>query len=161
MMWLYRLCKEAHSPDVLSGEGGLVDRGRWHSRGRRVVYCASVEALAVLEVRVSLGNEVPSVPYLMHIIEVPDAAVSAIDTRSLPPDWNAVPAESASRRIGDVWLISLGSAGLRVPSIHTRTDFNVLLNPAHPEFSRARVLERHPYPFDRRLLPAPSPRRRH
>ena len=158
-MRLYRLGQEAYSAHVLQGEGGLVQSGRWHTVGRRVVYCASVEALAVLEVRVNLGNKPPSVSYVMHTIEVPDEVVSAMVLGSLPPDWNAVPLEPASQRLGDDWLSSLGSLALRVPSIHTRTDFNVLLNPAHPDFQRARVLECHPYGFDRRLFAPAIPRR--
>jgi RES domain-containing protein len=156
---VYRLGQEAYSAHVLQGEGGLVQSGRWHTLGRRVIYCASVEALSVLEVRVNLGNELPSVSYVMHTIEVPDEVVSAIELKSLPPDWNAVPLEPASQRFGDDWLGSVGSLGLRVPSIHTRTDFNVLLNPAHPDFHRARVVERHPYSFDRRLFAVSAPRR--
>lgn len=159
-MRLYRLGQEAYSAQVLQGEGGLLQSGRWHSLGRRIVYGASVEALAVLEVRVNLGNELPSVAYVMHTIEVPDEVVSAISPESLPPDWNAVPLEPPAQRFGDDWLSSLGSLGLRVPSVHSRTDFNVLLNPAHPDFHRARVLERHPYSLDPRLFGV-SIRRRH
>lgn len=158
-MRLYRLGQEAYSARVLEGEGGLTQSGRWHTLGRRIVYCATVEALAVLEVRVNLGNKLPSVAYLMHTLEVPDEAVSAVALQSLPPDWDAVPLEAASQRFGDDWLRSLGSLSLRVPSIHSRTDFNVLINPAHPAFHRARVLERHPYSFDRGLFAPLTPRR--
>ena len=54
-MRVFRLCKQLYSATVLSGEGGLVVDGRWHSAGRRIVYAANSEALAVLEIRVHLG----------------------------------------------------------------------------------------------------------
>jgi RES domain-containing protein len=54
-MRVFRLCKQLYSGTVLSGEGGLVVDGRWHSAGRRIVYAASSEALAVLEMRVHFG----------------------------------------------------------------------------------------------------------
>ncbi|MGH8544168.1 MAG: RES family NAD+ phosphorylase [Gammaproteobacteria bacterium] len=51
-MHVYRLCKEAYSENLLQGDGGRLADGRWHRLGRRIVYCASSEALAVLELRV-------------------------------------------------------------------------------------------------------------
>ncbi|MGH8295372.1 MAG: RES family NAD+ phosphorylase [Steroidobacteraceae bacterium] len=157
-MRLYRLGQEAYAEHVLRGEGGLAQSGRWHTLGCRVVYCASVEALSVLEVRVNFGNRLPSVPYVMHTIEVPEEAIIAIEPKSLPADWNAVPLEPASQRLGADWLGSLGSLGLRVPSIHSRTDYNVLLNPLHPSCERVRVLDRYRYSFDHRLFAMPGVR---
>ncbi|MGA7538034.1 MAG: RES family NAD+ phosphorylase [Steroidobacteraceae bacterium] len=155
-MRLYRLCKEAHSADVLLGQGGLIDWGRWHSKGRRIVYCATVEALAVLEVRVNLGNERAAVRYVMHTIELPDDGVSPIAAELLPTNWNAVPSKAASQKIGNAWLSSGRSLGLRVPSVHSRTDFNVLLNPACADYDRVQVLNRYRYPFDDRLFAMPD-----
>ena len=45
-MLLWRLTRRPHAD--LSGRGGEIADGRWHSRGRPVVYCASSAALAVL-----------------------------------------------------------------------------------------------------------------
>lgn len=151
-MRLYRLCKEAHSADVLSGQGGLVDWGRWHSRGRRIVYCATVEALAVLEVRANLGSEMPALRYVMHSIELPDEDVAEITENALPVNWSAVPARGDSQKLGDEWLSSGRTLGLRVPSIHSRTDYNVLLSPVHPSYQRVHVLSRYRYSFDHRLF---------
>lgn len=156
-MRLYRLCKETHSADVLSGQGGLLDGGRWHSKGRRIVYCATVEALAVLEVRVNLGSEMPAVRYVMHGIELPDEEVAEIAGKRLPATWSALPAGADTQELGDEWLSSGRILALRVPSIHSRTDYNVLLNPAHPSQERVRVLDRYQYPFDHRLFAVPSP----
>jgi RES domain-containing protein len=156
---LYRLCKEAHSADVLQGQGGLIDWGRWHSRGRRIVYCATVEALAVLEVRVNLGGDMPAASHVMHTIELPDEDVSEIASDLLPANWNAVPSRADSQKVGDEWLSSGRSVGLRVPSVHSRTDFNLLLNPAHSRYERVHVFERYHYSFDHRLFAMPGLRR--
>lgn len=136
-----------------------MDAGRWHSRGRRIVYCASVEALAVLEVRVHLGNVLPRTRYAMHEIEVSEDAVEEVSPRSLPTAWDVIPPTAASQILGDEWLRSVRSVGLRVPSVHSRTDYNVLLNPAHSSFHGVRVLARHPYWLDHRLFEAGETRR--
>ena len=93
-MQIYRLCKERYSPTVLSGEGGLHADGRWHTQGQPIVYCASSEALAVLELRVHIGNFLPRDPFTMHAIDVPDSLIEPVTLDTLPAAWNAVPHSS-------------------------------------------------------------------
>jgi RES domain-containing protein len=162
-MRAFRLCKQIYSDTVLSGEGGLVVDGRWHSAGRRIVYAASSEALAVLETRVHLGRFVPRAPYGMHVIEVPDELIKVLSARALKETWNAVPSTAHTRQIGDKWLRGNSAPALSVPSIHSATDRNVLLNPAHPAASSIVLIRVDPYVFDRRLFNpsgGPKPRRR-
>jgi RES domain-containing protein len=149
---VYRLCKQDYSASVLSGEGGLHADGRWHSAGRRIVYCASSEALAILEVRVHVGRFPPKVGYAMHVIEVPDRVVRMAALDELPADWNLVPHATASQRLGNDWLAARRSVALRVPSVHGRSDFNLLVNPAHRSVASVRVLEARPFSFDARLF---------
>jgi hypothetical protein len=52
LMILWRLTRRAHAD--LRGRGGELADGRWHTRGRPIVYGASTAALAALEVRVHL-----------------------------------------------------------------------------------------------------------
>lgn len=151
-MRLYRLCKARYSGDVLGGEGGLTADGRWHTAGRRVVYCATSEALAVLEVRVHVGRFVPHHAYAMHVIDVPDRLIETLAPERVPAEWNAVPHTAASQAIGDAWLTRGRTPGLRVPSVHSRSDANVLLNPVHREHGRLRLVEAAPYRFDARLF---------
>jgi RES domain-containing protein len=137
---------------VLSGQGALVVSGRWHSAGLPIVYCATSEALAVIELRVHLGRFVPKEPFDMHAIELPDFQVTTLQSHDWPTEWNAVPPARASQRVGDAWLASAASLSLQVPSIHSRSDFNVLINPVHPAIRDATVAEHWPYRFDERLL---------
>jgi RES domain-containing protein len=161
-MRVFRLCKQLYSGTVLSGEGGLVVDGRWHSAGRRIVYAASSEALAVLEMRVHLGRFVPRAPFRMHVIEVPDELIKVLSARALKETWNAVPPTAHTQQIGDKWLRSNSTPALSVPSIHSATDRNVLLNPAHPDASNIVLTQVDPYVFDFRLFNVPiqpKPRR--
>jgi RES domain-containing protein len=162
-MRAFRLCKQIYSDTMLSGEGGLVVDGCWHSAGRRIVYAASSEALAVLETRVHLGRFVPRAPYGMHVIEVPDELIKVLSALALKETWNAVPSTAHTRQIGDKWLRGNSAPVLSVPSIHSATDRNVLLNPAHPAASGIVLIRVEPYAFDRRLFNppgGPKPRRR-
>jgi RES domain-containing protein len=147
---IYRLCKKEYSEDLLQGEGGRLSDGRWHTVGRRIVYCASSEALAVLELRVHLGRYFPHSDYLMHTIEIPDECIESYPAQA--QGWNAVPHTATSQAIGDEWLKSRRGVALRVPSVHSQSDTNILLNPEHPDIQRVRTLARSRYGFDHRLF---------
>jgi RES domain-containing protein len=116
------------------------------------VYCASSEALAVLELRVHLGRYIPHSDYLMHTIDIPDDCIESLTPKALAKGWSAVPHTTVSQAVGDKWLKSTSGLALRVPSVHSQSDTNILLNPEHPSIRRARVLARSRYEFDRRLF---------
>jgi RES domain-containing protein len=155
-MRVFRLCKQSYSDTVLSGEGGLVIDGRWHSAGRRIVYTASSEALAVLETRVHLGRFVPKAPYAIHVMEVAPQ-IQMLAAAALPRTWNAVPSTGHTRRIGDDWLRANSTPALSVPSIHSASDGNILINPAHPAAIHIAVVDVRRYQFDDRLFSAAVP----
>jgi len=149
---LYRLLKQKYVRLALAGRGGLEADGRRHTAGRPIVYLASSEALAVLEVRVHLGSIVPADPYMLLTIEWPGPLLELLPKKRWPRHWDAVPFRSATQRLGNAWLAQGRSAALRVPSVHSSSDFNVLFNPAHPDARRARIVGRARYEFDVRLF---------
>lgn len=63
---------------------------------------------------------------------------------SLPP--------AECRAFGDRWLAERRSVVLTVPSVVSRYDRNVLINPAHPDFGRIACGEPAPVIWDRRLV---------
>lgn len=140
----------------LSGTGGVLHPGRWHHRGRPIVYLAESPAAALLEVlvhvQVSHPGELPAHYQLMEIA-LPDD-VSHEDA-ALPetPDWHAD--AEATRRCGDEWLAQGRSLLLRVPSAVVGRSFNRLFNPLHPQAQQAAVVSVARYPFDERLLRSP------
>lgn len=112
-----------------------------------MLYCANSTALATLELRVHY--ELEDLPILSRsIIEAPDELLPA-DEPVYFPDW------ARSQQYGDDWIKSRRSLCLKVLSavIPEATDsFNILINPAHPESGRVRVLDIAPYEFDSRLF---------
>jgi RES domain-containing protein len=82
---------------------------------------------------------------------IPDHLVATLDGAP-PAGWNDVPDSGAARSVGDTWLQSGSSLGLEVPSVHSSTETNVLINPAHPEFAQLVIGDPVPFAFDRRLI---------
>ena len=133
---------------TLDGGGGLRVDGRWHSKGRPIVYLADSTALALLELTVHMEVPHAALPnYMLLDVHVPD------DVDIEHADW-VEPEEVVCRRFGDEWLASGRTALVRVRSIIVPDGFNVLLNPMHPDASRVRVVRTAALPIDPRLAPS-------
>jgi RES domain-containing protein len=140
----------------LSGTGGVLHPGRWHHRGRPIVYLAESPAAALLEVlvhvQVSHPGELPAHYQLMEIA-LPDGVRSEDAALPETPDWHAD--AEATRHCGNEWLTQGRSLLLRVPSAVVGRSFNRLFNPLHPQAPQAVVCSVGRYPFDGRLFGMP------
>lgn len=137
----------------LAGDGALRAPGRWHNRGRRIVYCAQTPAAALLETLVHFEIEVRDLPARYRLLKVEgpeDAAVEHVRSAQLPTDW--VARSEVTRAIGDEWLAKARSALLLVPSAVVPETLNVLLNPAHPDADRIVIAKASDHVIDPRLL---------
>lgn len=143
----YRVCRRVHAaPD---GEGAFRVGGRWNSPGRRMVYMAQSVALAVLENLVHMSRQDFPTGYVRITATVPDdiAILSEIDLRG-----NRSLKDLSTRALGDAWLDREPSAVLKVRSAVVPEEWNYLLNPRHPDFSRIVVHQPEPFVFDERLF---------
>ena len=150
-MILWRLTRRPHAD--LRGRGGELADGRWHTRGRPVVYGASTAALAALEVRVHLDLPFDLLPddyVLMRIAGPDDMAVRIVEPDDLPEGWQR-PKTSSADPSAMAGLPSAASALLLVPSAIIPFEQNVLINPLHPESARLAVAEITPFAWDPRL----------
>ena len=148
-MRLFRITSSRYASD-LTGTGGLYGPGRWHQEGTRIVYTAEHVSLAQLEI---LANT-PKLPRNRSLVtlEIPDnASVLSIRADTLPPGWQAIPSPGELAEIGQEWIKAGQFWVMRVPSAHSPTEFNYLLNPLHPEHSTVRIISTEPHPFDSRL----------
>ena len=135
----------------LSGSGGVRAGGRWHSRGKRVVYLADHPASAVLEMLVHMDRDLLPASYRLLRVIVPETiAAEMVGVEALPADWREHP--HLTRGIGDRWLDGASSALLQVPSVIVPRARNFLLNPAHADAADIVVAEVIHAPFDPRLL---------
>jgi RES domain-containing protein len=134
----------------LSGAGGIRAEGRWHSRGKPIVYLADHPANALLEMLVHLDRDLIPTTYRLLRIAVPETLeIPNINDGALRSDWRNHPA--ATREIGDAWLDRSSSALLQVPSVIVPSAQNFLLNPAHPDAVKIGVIDIIEAPFDPRL----------
>ena len=148
-MFLWRISNHLS----LAGDGALRTPGRWHTRGRRVVYCAESPAAALLEILVHFEIDIQDLPvrYRLLKIEVPDdMEVERVSVDDLPKDWPE--RTEATRALGDGWLTKGSAALLSVPSAIVPETFNVLLNPAHQHAKRVVVVQTGEHAIDPRLL---------
>ena len=137
----------------LGGGGGLAAAGRWHSRGRRVVYLADHPASALLEIIVRREvntNDLPDKYQLLVVNTSPEVAFETVDAESLPASWRTD--ESVTRTYGDRWLGENHTTLLRVPSAIVPLAWNWLLNPAHPLANECMIVDVIVAEFDKRLF---------
>lgn len=123
-----------------------------------MLYCASSESLALLELRVHSPQPYPRTRW-RFAIEVPDDAPTLAAKEELPRGWDKLPPGPASKRFGDAWVAAGSSLGLLVPSVVASEENNLILNPSHPRFQDVRVLSKQRVVLDRRLYSLPAKRR--
>ena len=147
----YRIVKKKRVNSAFDGDGARLFPGRWNSRGTPIVYTASSQALAILEIYVHCESEDLIHDQFVTIpISIASDCILALDN-SLPEDWNTHPASASTRIIGDNWVAENASVVLAVPSVVAPLERNYLLNPNHPDFKKIIIKEPIPFNFDQRL----------
>lgn len=68
-----------------------------------------------------------------------------------PDDWRAEPAPTDLARLGNAWTVAARALALRVPSAVVEGEYNILLNPVHPDFGTILIHEAVPFRYDPRL----------
>lgn len=118
------------------------------------MYASDSRALATLEILVGLRTPGAMRSFVLINVSIASGLVTRLDLRKLPDNWNASPPTSDTRAIGDQWLARGASVALRVPSAIVPNEFNYLLNPHHPDFTRLVIGQPEDFPLDPRLLRA-------
>lgn len=151
-MILYRIARCPYAAD-LSGTGARLYGGRWSNIGKAVVYLASSSSLSLLEVLVHLQQPllVPD-DYCRMEVEVPDENVLSVKIEELPANWRDISPPQILTRFGDGFLKEGKYLLLKVPSSIVPTEYNYLLNPAHPDMNKVKLLTRERFDFDSRLV---------
>jgi len=154
-MQVWRICKARFAVSAFTGEGARLYQGRWNPSGVRMVYTSSSLALASLEFFVHLDPTVAPDDLVSTSATLPPEKVSIkrVSPKDLPTNWRTLN-NPALQTIGADWIASQSSVALEVPSIVVEDEWNVLLNPAHPDFSKIVKAIPKPFHFDQRLFKA-------
>ena len=83
-------------------------------------------------------------------IEVPGITEDRLTPINLKKQWQKD--IGYSRFIGDSFLSTRKNILLRVPSAIISDEYNILINPLHPDFKKIKITNSSPFEFDSRLF---------
>ncbi len=152
MIKLFRISAPEHIND-LSGSGSRLYGGRWNHAGHPAVYTSRSRSLAALEFLVHAPMALAPENLRIAEIQIPDSvSMKSIKGKDLPSNWQDYPAPEQLADIGTKWLKSKSSLLFEIPSAVVEKEFNILINPLHPDIKRItfRIIEK--FTFDSRLL---------
>lgn len=147
---VYRVAKKKYP--VYDATGAASTGGRWNSPGRAVIYAAEHYATTIIEKLVHAGRlKLPGAHHAAAIFIPEDTRMERFDPAA-NAGWDAVGA-SVARRYGDGWFDARRTPVLLVPSVPGQpVEWNVLINPLHPEAGRIRPLDSFDIVWDGRLF---------
>lgn len=149
-MIVHRLAASAYKDD-LTGNGAKLYGGRWNSMGFPALYCTQSISLAVLEILVRTGIDILPPDYFIMKLEIPGKlVVQKIFKTKLKTGWKNE--MEYSQWIGTEFLKSNKNPVLEIPSAIIDEEFNYLLNPAHPDFKKIKIISSEKFEFDKRLF---------
>lgn len=138
---------------TLDGTGGLYVSGRWHTKGRPVIYCTWNPSTALLETLVHMEIDAEDLPERFQVLKIegPDTlSIEKIDADTLPPTW--AQDTIVTQNLGDSWLSAKQSLLLEVPSALVPETTNILINPMHEEAGLLKIIRIYEHAFDARLF---------
>lgn len=151
-MLVYRITQAKYASSLVAP--GFA--GRWNSEGEGMLYTGASASLSCLEVLAhKSGAALNSGKFSMAVIEIPDnVAMTEISLQLLQDlnlEWFKVIHYPITQKLGNQWILEMKSAVLKVPSAIVDREYNYLLNPLHPDFSKIKVVDVIPFNFDSRL----------
>lgn len=152
MRKVYKIASSRFVRD-LSGEGARINGARWNRKGTPVAYTAESRSLAALECLVHVS--LPDLPYGLRIacIGIPKKFTpKEIAPDNLPKGWHLDPAPFIVADFGSHWAASKESLLLRVPSVVVPHEYNILINPLHPDIKSVSILEEEDFVYDERIF---------
>lgn len=151
-MEVFRLSREKFAS--LSGKGAASKGARWNSIGIELIYTAANRSLAMAEIAVHFTLATLPDDYVMMMIHVPDEiSIQRLTSLDLPEDWNSFPSTNSTQIIGDSFVNENRFCLLQIPSVVTKGDYNILINPHHKDFHKIKIISTEKFPFEKGYSP--------
>jgi len=151
-MIVYRIAKTVYIHD-LSGVGARFYGGRWNHKGVAVICTSDSRALATVEYLVHVPLSIVPEDISISALEIPDnLSLKEISIQELPNHWRDYPPPLELAETGTRWATSNETLLLRVPSAVVLHEYNILINPLHPEMKQVSIKHIEDFSFDVRLL---------
>ena len=151
-MHVWRISKVEFAESAFSGEGARLFDGRWNFQGVPMVYTSASLALAAMEFFVHLDpSDAPDDLVFMKAELPANLRTEKIQESQLPLNWRRVD-NNYLQTLGSDWAKSKRSVALLVPSAVLEDEWNVLLNPGHPDFAGIAIEPSKPFRYDQRMF---------
>ncbi|WP_165805987.1 RES family NAD+ phosphorylase [Marixanthomonas spongiae] len=150
-MKLYRIAKKKFITDV-SGEGARLYGGRWNKTGDAMLYCSQHLSLCVLEILVHLDYQYFTDDHYFIETEIADKDIFFLkEIENVHINWRNNPPLSSTQDYGSNWLQNSGQLAMGVPSAVLPFEYNILLNPKHPDFPKIKFSKEKILDIDSRI----------
>ncbi|MES2417027.1 MAG: RES family NAD+ phosphorylase [Bacteroidota bacterium] len=125
---------------------------RWNYNDVKMIYTSGSQSLSCLENIVHRSKLGLSANFsVLSIAIADDIPISKIELNELPKNWSAFENMYLTQHIGNKWIEECATAVLSVPSSIVYEEYNYLINPNHPDFSRIKLVKTEPFLFDERI----------
>lgn len=149
-MMVYRFTHNKYKED-LSGTGAKLYGGRWNEPGIAALYSSSTISLSLLEVLVNAYHLADLQSLALMKLEIPKSIEPSIQKlNTLKKGWYKD--FTYSRYIGTQFLRSGNNLLLECPSAVIHEEMNYLINPAHKDFKKLKLITTDHFNFDERLF---------
>ncbi len=151
-MKVFRIAKTQNIND-LSGTGARIYGGRWNHKGTGIIYTSESISLATVEYLVHVPLSIAPTNLSLMTLQIPDEVTpKEIIMADLPDNWREYPAPSKLAESGSNWARANESLLFRVPSVVVEYEYNILINPFHPDMKHVTILQVENYKADKRLF---------
>ncbi len=151
-MKVFRIARTQNIND-LSGTGARIYGGRWNHKGTGIIYTSESISLATVEYLVHVPLSIAPTNLSLMTLQIPDEVTpKEITMADLPDNWRVYPAPSKLAESGSNWTKANESLLFRVPSVVVEYEYNILINPLHPDMKHVTILQVENYKADKRLF---------
>ncbi|MEQ9289886.1 MAG: RES family NAD+ phosphorylase [Cyclobacteriaceae bacterium] len=132
-MIVYRIAQEQFA-DKLQASGAS---NRWNKAGQYVIYTSESISLCALELLAHTNGIRPKGVFKVMHIEIQESVdIAGIGADKLPIDWHGLAAYPFTQKLGSEWYESRGGLVMKIPSAIIQSEWNYIINTAHPEFEK-------------------------
>ncbi len=151
MTRVWRISHRDYGKTAFTGKGAKLFGGRFNSPELAAIYTSGALSLSLLELLVQIEDR----EYLNNCVqfhaEIPDQFIYKPLAEELPDGWNKIPYGRSSQKFGDEWIHESSYAVLRIPSVVVPVEYNYIINPNHPDFTKIELSDGSNVSLDPRL----------
>jgi RES domain-containing protein len=120
---------------------------RWNSENIPMMYFAASPSLAALEMQGAIADFGPYGLFRMFRVRIPTRCLEVLPDAEYPTDWKTDPHPISTQTLGSAWQKGRNSLGLLIRSARSPLEYNLLINPDHPDLSQMQIEETFDHPL--------------